>query len=155
MLRSRCLGDGGRRECLVFNTGGRLACRPAFRLRSPARPYRRRYVNRHAIRRRHRHPLTVLIAIGRMRPMPIARSSFQAVAVAGRIVVVGGEGSGTTFGRVDSLDPASGRWTRLADLPHPRHGLGLIANGAFVYAIEGGPQAGLTTSNTVEALRVG
>jgi N-acetylneuraminic acid mutarotase len=90
----------------------------------------------------------------RMRPMPLARSGFQAVAARGRIVVVGGEGSGTTFGRVDSLDPGSGRWTRLADLPQPRHGLGLVASGSLVYAVEGGPHPGLTTSRTVEALRV-
>jgi N-acetylneuraminic acid mutarotase len=91
----------------------------------------------------------------RMPSMPIARSSFQAVYAGGRIVVVGGEGGGSTFGEVDALDPATGHWSRLADLPTPRHGLGLVASGAFVYAIEGGPQAGLTTSRTVEKLRVG
>jgi Galactose oxidase, central domain/Kelch motif len=90
----------------------------------------------------------------RMRPMPIPRSSFQAVDAAGTVVVVGGEGNGATFGEVDALDPATDRWTRLADLPHPRHGLGLVASGSLVYAIEGGPQAGLTTSRTVEVLRV-
>jgi non-specific serine/threonine protein kinase len=89
----------------------------------------------------------------RMRPMPIARSGFQAVDAAGTIVVVGGEGTGGTFGEVDALDPLTDRWTRLPDLPHPRHGLGLVASGSLVYAIEGGPQAGLTSSRTVEVLR--
>ena len=86
--------------------------------------------------------------------MPLARSSFQAVAVAGMVVVVGGEGPGGTFAEVDAMDPASARWTRLPDLPHPRHGLGLVASGNLVYAIEGGPQAGLTTSNAVDRLQV-
>jgi hypothetical protein len=89
-----------------------------------------------------------------MPPMPLARSSFQAVDAAGTIVVVGGEDSTGTFGRVDAMDPATGRWRRLADLPHPRHGLGLVALGRAVYAIEGGPQAGLTTSRTVDRLLV-
>ena len=72
----------------------------------------------------------------------------------GRIIVVGGEGGGSTFGEVDALDPATGHWSRLPDLPTPRHGLGLVAHGSLVYAIEGGPQAGLTTSRTVEAFRM-
>jgi N-acetylneuraminic acid mutarotase len=90
----------------------------------------------------------------RMPPMPLARSSFQAVSAAGSVVVAGGEGGGATFGEVDRLDPLSGRWTRLADMPYARHGLGLVARGPLVFAIEGGPQAGLTTSSTVQALRV-
>jgi Kelch motif protein/galactose oxidase-like protein len=89
-----------------------------------------------------------------MPAMPIARSSFQAVAATGRIVTVGGEGA-TTFAEVDALDPASGRWTRLADLPTPRHGLGLVADGPLVFAIDGGPQPGLTGSSVVSRLRVG
>jgi hypothetical protein len=91
----------------------------------------------------------------RMPPMPLARSSFQAVSAGRRIVVVGGEDATTTFGEVDALDPANGSWSRLADLPRPRHGLGLVADGPLVFAMEGGPHAGLTTSTTVERLRVG
>jgi N-acetylneuraminic acid mutarotase len=90
----------------------------------------------------------------RMGPMPIARSGFQAVAADGKIVTVGGEAGTTTIGRVDQLDPVTGHWTRLADLPTPRHGLGLVAVGPLVFAIEGGPQPGLTTSRVVQRLRV-
>ncbi len=86
--------------------------------------------------------------------MPLARSSFQAVAAGGKIVVVGGEDASSTFSEVDALDPTTGRWTRLADLPRPRHGLGLVADDPLVYAIEGGPHAGLTTSRAVDRLRV-
>jgi non-specific serine/threonine protein kinase len=88
-------------------------------------------------------------------PMPLARSSFQAVFADGRIVVVGGEDGGSTFSEVDALRPATGRWQRLPDLPTARHGLGLAAAGPLVWAIEGGPQAGLTTSDTVQRLRLG
>jgi N-acetylneuraminic acid mutarotase len=90
----------------------------------------------------------------RMAPMPIARSGFQAVLANGKIVTVGGEDATATIGEVDALDPATGRWSRLADLPTPRHGLGLIAFGPLVFAIEGGPQQGLTTSRLVQRLRV-
>jgi N-acetylneuraminic acid mutarotase len=90
----------------------------------------------------------------RVAPMPVARSGFQAVNVGGKIVVVGGEGPAGTIGEVDELDPATGHWTRLPDLPIARHGLGLVADGPLVFAIEGGPQPGLTTSSVVERLRV-
>jgi hypothetical protein len=90
----------------------------------------------------------------RLPPMPLARSGFQAVNVGGKIVVVGGEGPAGTIGEVDELDPATGRWTRLPGLPTARHGLGLVAVGPLVYAIEGGPEPGLTTSSAVERLRV-
>jgi hypothetical protein len=86
--------------------------------------------------------------------MPVARSGFQAVAVDGKIVTIGGEGPAGTIAEVDQLDPATGRWSRLPDLPIPRHGLGLVATGPLVYAIDGGPQPGLTTSSAVERLRV-
>jgi hypothetical protein len=89
----------------------------------------------------------------RMPAMPIARSSVQAGAAAGKIVTVGGEGA-TTFGEVDQLDPATRTWSRLADLTTPRHGLGLVADGPLVFAIDGGLQPGLTGSRVVERLRV-
>jgi Galactose oxidase, central domain/Kelch motif len=89
-----------------------------------------------------------------MPTMPIARSGFQAVAVRGKVVVVGGEGPAGTIGEVDRLDPSTGRWSRLPDLPTPRHGLGLVAEGPLVFAIDGGPHPGLTTSSVVQRLRV-
>jgi N-acetylneuraminic acid mutarotase len=87
-------------------------------------------------------------------PMPIARSGFQAVAVAGTIVTAGGEGPDGTIAEVDRLDPATGHWSRLPNLPVPRHGLGLVVDGPLVFAIDGGPQPGLTMSDVVERLRV-
>jgi N-acetylneuraminic acid mutarotase len=89
----------------------------------------------------------------RMAPMPVARSGFQAVNAAGKIVVVGGEGPAGTIAEVDQLDPVTGRWSRLPDLPTPRHGLGLVAAGPLVLAIDGGPEPGLTTSRVVQVLR--
>ncbi|MGZ4295939.1 MAG: Kelch repeat-containing protein [Solirubrobacteraceae bacterium] len=87
-------------------------------------------------------------------PLPVARSGFQAVDAGGSIVVVGGEDGTQTVGEVDRLDLRTGRWSRLADLPVARHGLGVVADGPLVFAIDGGPQAGLTMSRLVSRLRV-
>ncbi len=90
-----------------------------------------------------------------MAPLPVARSGFQAVVAGGDIVVVGGEDGTQTVGEVDGFSLRSGHWSRLADLPVPRHGLGVVADGPLVFAIDGGPQAGLTMSRVVSRLRVG
>jgi hypothetical protein len=87
-------------------------------------------------------------------PMPIVRSSFQAVTSGRLIVLVGGEGPQGTIGEVDALNTRNGRWSRLPDLPTARHGLGLVSSGSRIWAIDGGPQPGLTTSSLVEDLRV-
>jgi hypothetical protein len=89
-----------------------------------------------------------------MTSMPVARSGFQAVSVGSAVVVVGGEDGASTVPQVDRLDLQSGRWTPLADLPVARHGLGVVADGPLVFAIDGGPQPGLTTSQLVTRLRV-
>ncbi len=90
-----------------------------------------------------------------MAPLPVARSGFQAVVATGGIVVVGGEDGTQTVGEVDRYSLTAGRWSRLADLPVARHGLGVVADGPLVFAIDGGPQAGLTMSRFVSRLRVG
>ena len=89
-----------------------------------------------------------------MPSLPVARSGFEAVTAAGSIVVVGGESGTQTVGEVDRLDLRTARWSPLADLPVPRHGLGVVADGPLVFAIDGGPQAGLTMSRIVSRLRV-
>ena len=46
------------------------------------------------------------------------------------------------------------RWSRLPDLPTPRHGLGVVAYRGRVYALAGGPQPGLFVSAANEYLRI-
>jgi hypothetical protein len=48
----------------------------------------------------------------------------------------------------------SRRWTRLPDLPTPRHGLGVVAAGGRIWALAGGPAPGLTVSGALESLRI-
>jgi hypothetical protein len=89
-----------------------------------------------------------------MSSMPVARSGFQAVSVGDAIVVIGGENGAQTVPEVDRLDLRTGHWAPLAELPVARHGLGVVADGPLVFAIDGGPQPGLTTSRLVTRLRV-
>jgi hypothetical protein len=44
---------------------------------------------------------------------------------------------------------------RLADLPTPRHGLGVVSRGRRIYALEGGDRPGFAFTRALEALKVG
>ena len=72
----------------------------------------------------------------------------------GRIVVAGGEEGAGTIREVELYDPSRRRWSRLPDMPTPRHGLGVVARGRRVFTVEGGPQPGFAFSNTLEALDI-
>ena len=82
------------------------------------------------------------------------RGGIAAATVRGRIVVVGGEESAGTIREVELLDPSTGRWRRLADLPTPRHGLGAVSRRGRVYVIEGGDQPGFAFTDAIEALEL-
>jgi hypothetical protein len=85
----------------------------------------------------------------------VARSGFQAVSVGNSVFAVGGEDGASMVPEVDRLDVRTGQWSHDGDLPVPRHGLGLVADGPLVFSIDGAPQPGLTMSRVVERLRVG
>lgn len=93
----------------------------------------------------------------RMRPLNVPRSGIGAAIARRSLVVVGGEElspGGTTIGEVERLRLAAprGAWRLIEPMPTPRHGLGVAAKGGRLFALEGGPQPGLTTSNLVERL---
>jgi non-specific serine/threonine protein kinase len=85
--------------------------------------------------------------------VPEARGGTGAAALAGMIVSVGSEAPAGTSGAVFGLDLRSGRWSRLPDLPTPRHGLGVVAFRGTVYVIGGGPHPGLTVTGANESSR--
>jgi N-acetylneuraminic acid mutarotase len=75
----------------------------------------------------------------------------------GRIVVFGGEelgAGGQTIEEVELFNPRTRRWRFLPDMRTPRHGLGGVALGNRVFALEGGPQPGFAFSNAIEFLDV-
>jgi N-acetylneuraminic acid mutarotase len=90
--------------------------------------------------------------------LEVARSGHATVAARGGLVAFGGEElgipGGQTIEQVEFFDPAAGEWTPLSDMVTPRHGLGGVAKGARVFALEGGPQPGLHYSRALEFLDV-
>ena len=64
----------------------------------------------------------------------------------GALVAFGGEElipGGETIEEVELFDPAADDWSPLPEMVTPRHGLGGVAKGDRVFALEGGPQPGL------------
>jgi N-acetylneuraminic acid mutarotase len=89
----------------------------------------------------------------------VARSGIASVVAQQSIVVFGGEDlgpGGSTIPQVERLPftDLNGPWQLIESMPAPRHGLGGAAKDGFVYALEGGPQPGLSVSNLVERLDV-
>src|SRR2546429_280836 len=80
------------------------------------------------------------------------RAGTGAATVAGVVVSVGSEGPLGTSGAVYALQVRTGTWSRLPDLPTPRHGLGVVAFGRTVIAIGGGPRPGFTVTGANESL---
>jgi N-acetylneuraminic acid mutarotase len=85
-------------------------------------------------------------------PIPQARGGTGAAFANGRIVSIGGERPQGTIASVYAYGLSTRRWQRLADLPSPRHGLGVVAITGRVYAVAGGPQPGLTVSGALESI---
>jgi len=91
-------------------------------------------------------------------PLAVPRGGIASVRLPdGRIVVFGGERlepGGTTIREVELFDPRARRWRSLPAMLTPRHGLGGVALGRRVFAIEGGPTPGFAFSSAIEFLDV-
>jgi non-specific serine/threonine protein kinase len=84
--------------------------------------------------------------------LPTRRGGLAAAATCnGQVVAIGGEAE-ATFAEVEAFDVGTGQWRMLPDLPTPRHGLGVVAIGATLYTLEGGPQPGLHVAGSTEAI---
>jgi Kelch motif protein len=90
----------------------------------------------------------------RERPVPEARSGTGAATIGNVVVSVGSESPAGTSSAAYALDIRTGEWSRLPDLPTPRHGLGVVAFRGEVLAIGGGPQPGLTVTGANERLAI-
>ena len=64
----------------------------------------------------------------------------------------GGEAPTGTFGQVEVFDATAGRWSALAPMPTPRHGLAAIALEGRIHVVSGGPQPGGSYSAAHEIL---
>lgn len=80
------------------------------------------------------------------------RGGTSAAEAGGRPCVAGGEEPAGTIASVECL--ADGRWSRVARLAIPRHGLGVAGVGDRLHVIAGGPEPGLFVSGAHEAFPV-
>ena len=90
-------------------------------------------------------------------PIPTPRAGTSAVALSGKVIVMGGESGSQTAAHdeVEMLDPASGSWSALPSLGQGRHGFQAGHHGdAVVVAAGSANRGGGPELNTVESLRV-
>lgn len=87
------------------------------------------------------------------------RGGFAAVTVCDRVIVFGGEdprrGPPGTVPEVERYHPRGDVWRPLPSMRTPRHGLGGVAVGDRLYALEGGDVTLLSITRTTESLDVG
>lgn len=83
-------------------------------------------------------------------PLPTPRSGHGLVVYRGRFFAMGGESgvfvnrelTGQVHGQMESYDPATDTWQHHAPMPTPRHGMGAVTIGDFIYVAGGGPIVG-------------
>jgi len=90
----------------------------------------------------------------RLKPVPGRRGGTAAAALGRWLVSAGGETATLTIRTVYRYEVRKRRWSRLPDLPSPRHGLGVVAFGGKVYVIAGGTTPGLSVSSANESLAI-
>lgn len=88
-------------------------------------------------------------------PMPSKRSGSAATTLNDSIYVFGGEQNEGTFNNNERYDPQSDTWTILNPMPTARHGLGVVSYDGKIFTMAGGPQTGLTVSDSNEIFNVG
>jgi Kelch motif len=92
--------------------------------------------------------------VARVGAVPTARGGVAGFHAPGRGgCVVGGEQPAGTFGHVECVG-ADGSTTTLPSLGMARHGLGAVVVDGVAYVVLGGPEPGLSVSNSIEALSV-
>jgi N-acetylneuraminic acid mutarotase len=83
-------------------------------------------------------------------PLPTPRSGHGLVVYRGRFFAMGGESgqfvnrelTGQVHGQMESYDPVADTWQHHAPMPTPRHGMGAVAIGEWIYVAGGGPIVG-------------
>lgn len=80
------------------------------------------------------------------------RGGTSATEAGGRPCVAGGEEPAGTIASIECL--SGGRWSRVATLRTPRHGLGVAGVGDRLHVIAGGPEPGLFVSGAHEVFAI-
>ena len=89
-------------------------------------------------------------------PMPTARSGHGMVIYRDRFFAMGGEGGiinrpgqQTVFGQMESYDPKADSWLSHAPMPTPRHAVGAVTVGDWIYVAGGGAVLGGSVQSAV------
>ncbi len=75
---------------------------------------------------------------GGLQPIPTARGGFGAAVLGDEILVIGGEGGGSTFANVEAYNTTTNTWRSLAPMPTARHGIQATECNGGVYVAAGG-----------------
>lgn len=71
-----------------------------------------------------------------MEPMQYSRYSYAAAVMNKKVYVAGGTSDNNLNQcSVECYDPAVGKWTKIANMNHPRANFGLVAFNAMLYAM--------------------
>ena len=84
-------------------------------------------------------------------PLPTPRGGFAAAVLGDEILIIGGEGGGSTFGTVEAYKTTTNAWRTLKPMSTPRHGIqAAVCNGGVYIAAGGKTQGGAAPSNVHE-----
>ena len=89
-------------------------------------------------------------------PLPTARSGHGLVIYRDRLFAMGGEGGiinrpgqQTVFGQMESYDAVSDSWQAHAPMPTPRHAVGAVTIGDWIYVAGGGAVLGGSVQSAI------
>jgi N-acetylneuraminic acid mutarotase len=89
-------------------------------------------------------------------PLPTPRGGFAAAALGDEILIIGGEGAGLTYSKVEAYNTATNSWRTLAPMPTARHGIqAAVCNGGVYIAAGGTTQGGGNPSTVHEVFFLG
>ncbi|KXS97974.1 hypothetical protein AC578_3123 [Pseudocercospora eumusae] len=90
--------------------------------------------------------------------MPTARGGLACAAVRRSIYCMGGEGNTNSpqgiFSEVEAFDTRTNMWTKLQEMPTPRHGWGVAAVNDTIYSPGGGLKAGTMPTDVFDSYTV-
>jgi hypothetical protein len=75
-------------------------------------------------------------------PLPTPRGGFAAAALGDEVLIIGGEGTGTTYSKVEAYNAVTNSWRTLAPMPTARHGIQAAVCNGGVYIAAGGKTQG-------------
>ncbi|MEX0755466.1 MAG: kelch repeat-containing protein [Actinomycetota bacterium] len=77
-----------------------------------------------------------------LEPLPTPRAGYAVAVLGPEILVIGGEGNGKAYRKVEAYLPSGDSWRTLARMNVPRHGIQAVVHNARVFVAAGGRTQG-------------